>query len=103
MGLMGVFVIIGLFVLFIYRSFRIAQRAEKAQQYFSAYLTYGITLLFAAQIIINMGVNTGMLPTKGLTLPFLSYGGTSLLVSFLSIGILQRVYYESLRESTRKE
>ena len=101
-GLIGALTVIGLFVLFIYRCFRIGRMAEAKDAFFSAYLTYGITLLFAAQVMINIGVNTGMLPTKGLTLPFLSYGGTSLLVSFMAVGILQRVYYETLKLPEKK-
>ena len=61
---------------------------------FCAYLAYGITLLFASQVLINLGVNTGVLPTKGLALPMISYGGSSLLVNCLAFGILLRIDFE---------
>jgi cell division protein FtsW len=59
-----------------------------------AYVAYGIAMVFATQTFINFGVNTGLLPTKGLTLPFLSYGGNSLLISCLMMGVLLRAEYE---------
>ena len=62
---------------------------------FEAFVAYGIGLLFAGQALVNIGVNTGLLPTKGLTLPFLSYGGASLIVSFFMAALLLRVQYET--------
>ena len=58
-------------------------------------LAYGIALLFCGQFMINIGVNTGLMPTKGLTLPFLSYGGSSLVICCFTVGLLLRVDYES--------
>ena len=57
-------------------------------------VAYGISMIFATQVFINFGVNTGLLPTKGLTLPFLSYGGNSLLICSVMIGVLLRIEYE---------
>ena len=62
---------------------------------FEAFLAYGLALLFAGQAIINIGVNIGLLPTKGLTLPFLSYGGASLIVSCFMVALLVRIQYET--------
>jgi cell division protein FtsW len=91
LGLLGALGTLGLFALLIWRIFHIAGRAAARRQKFAATLTGGIALLFAAQVFINVGVNTGLLPTKGLTLPFLSYGGSSLVVSCALMGLVLRV------------
>ena len=90
-GFIGGFLTLVVFAALIVRIFNIARKAEAAKQLFAAYLSYGIALLLATQVFINMGVNTGLLPTKGLTLPFLSYGGSSLIVCFIMMGILARI------------
>jgi cell division protein FtsW len=95
LGLVGELILIGLFVLLIARIFIVGRRAEQVQDLFSAYLAYGISMWFGLQALINMGVNAGMLPTKGLTLPFISYGGGSMLISCLAIGIVLRIAYET--------
>ncbi|MDX1491229.1 MAG: putative lipid II flippase FtsW [Pseudohongiellaceae bacterium] len=100
-GLLGVTIVIGLFVALIVQGFRIGKKVEAGGELFLAYVAYGIALLFACQTLINVGVNVGLLPTKGLTLPFLSYGGNSLLVSCLMVGILMRIDYE-FAQSNRK-
>ena len=94
LGLFGVLVVAGLFVTLITRALWIGRRAEQQGGFFAAYVAYGIAMLFATQVFINFGVNTGLLPTKGLTLPFLSYGGNSLLVSCFMVGVLMRIEYE---------
>jgi len=90
-GLIGTLVVVCLFAVLVYRALRIGYLAEKQQQLFSAYFAYGIAILFGVQAFINMGVNMGLLPTKGLTLPLVSYGGSSLIVSCMCIGVLARI------------
>ncbi len=94
LGLIGALLIVGLYVLMVARIFIIGRKAEKAQQFFMGYLTYGFGFIIAGQALINIGVNVGALPTKGLTLPLLSYGGSSLLVCACMIAIVLRVDYE---------
>jgi cell division protein FtsW len=88
LGLVGTGAIILLFALFVVRGFQIAARARMP---FGRYLGIGITLLIGGQALVNAAVATGMLPTKGLTLPFVSYGGSSLVVSLLAVGILLNI------------
>ena len=85
LGLLGVIAIIMLFGVLIIRGIKIALDAPDL---YSCYLGMGISTMIGLQVIINMGVVMGLLPTKGLTLPLLSYGGSSLIISLLSIGIL---------------
>ena len=85
LGLIGTATVILLFVLFVWRGFQIAARARVP---FGRYLGMGITLLIGGQALVNAAVVTGLLPTKGLTLPFVSYGGSSLVVSLIGVGIL---------------
>jgi len=85
LGLVGTVSIMALFVLLVLKGFQIAGRARDP---FGRHLAFGITLLIGFQALINAGVATGLLPTKGLTLPLVSYGGSSLVVSLLAIGIL---------------
>lgn len=94
LGLMGELAVIALFIFLIGRALWIAHKAYQAQSYFSAYLAYGLSLLLTLQTLISIGVNCGMLPTKGLTLPFMSYGGSSMLISMAMIAILLRIAYE---------
>lgn len=93
-GLVGVVIVLMLFAVLIGKSMKIGRSAEQQGAYFVAYVVYGIAMVFATQTFINFGVNTGLLPTKGLTLPFLSYGGNSLLISCLMMGVLLRADYE---------
>lgn len=95
LGLLGAIGVIFCFVLFILRALEIGKQAEQRGQDFSAYVAYGIAFLFFNQFLINIGVNVGLLPTKGLTLPFLSYGGSSLVICCFTVGILLRIDYES--------
>ena len=88
LGLIGTGAVIVLFALLIMRGIKIALTASDL---YSSYLAMGVTTLFGLQVIINMGVVTGLLPTKGLTLPLVSYGGSSLVTSLLGIGILLHV------------
>ena len=93
-GVIGSLSVLTLFLFVIWRSLQVGTRAEAKGMLFCAYLAYGITLLFASQVLINLGVNTGVLPTKGLALPMISYGGSSLLVNCLAFGILLRIDFE---------
>lgn len=93
-GMIGTILVILLFALMIYRIFRTAYFAERNNQLFNAYFAYGIAILFGVQAFINMGVNMGLLPTKGLTLPLVSYGGSSLVVSCMCLGIIARIQRE---------
>jgi len=93
-GLVGVTTIIGLFTALVAQAFAIGRRVEASGNLYPAYVAYGIAMLFACQTLINVGVNIGLLPTKGLTLPFLSYGGNSLLVSCFMVAILVRIQFE---------
>jgi cell division protein FtsW len=90
-GAMGALVVVALYGLLIVRGLKVGQQAEALGQQYSAYLAYGLVLLIAAQAMINIGVNLGLLPTKGLTLPFVSYGGSSMLACAASLGILLRI------------
>lgn len=94
-GLVGVALLIGLFWLLVRSALRIGQQAERREAYFGAYLAYGIALLLGVQALVNIGVNMGLFPTKGLTLPLVSYGGTSLLVVFGMLGVLLRIDSEN--------
>lgn len=94
LGLLGVTVVIALFTLLLWRAFQIGAMAEKAGRVFSAFVAYGIGIWFGFQSFVNMGVNMGMLPTKGLTLPLMSYGGGSVIVMCAAIAVLFRVNSE---------
>ncbi|MFO7788022.1 MAG: putative lipid II flippase FtsW [Halospina sp.] len=93
-GLLGALSILVTFTVLVLSGLRIARRARDAGMTFGACLAYGLTLLIALQAYINMAVNTGLLPTKGLTLPLVSYGGSSLIVSCVTIGVIARVQME---------
>ncbi len=95
MGLIGVLVLLGLYAFIIFRTYSIAAVAERGGNLFAAYLAYGIGTWIGLQAVINIGVNTGLLPTKGLTLPLMSYGGSSMLVSCMAVAILLRIDYET--------
>lgn len=95
LGLIGVLTVIALYGAMIYRILRIGQRAATRSNLFAAYLTYGLGLWLTLQAVINMGVNMGILPTKGLTLPLMSYGGSSMLVSCIAIALVLRVGIET--------
>lgn len=88
LGFIGVLVVIGLFTFFMFRGFTIALKSKDP---FGMYLAFGITCLIGFQALINMAVVMGLLPTKGLTLPFLSYGGSSLVMCLMSVGILLNI------------
>jgi len=94
LGLIGELILIGLFVALAVRLFSLAKIAVVKEHLYAQYVCYGVVFWLSSQALINMGVNAGMLPTKGLTLPFVSYGGSSMLVTCVTIGIVLRVAYE---------
>ena len=103
LGFVGAIGVILLFTTIIIRCLKIAKIAILAKKKFTAYLTYGISFWLALQSIINIGVNIGLLPTKGLTLPFISYGGNSLLSVCIAMAIIFRIDFELRAEYKLKE
>ena len=97
LGFVGVFIVIGLFSWLVIRAFGIAKEAIINENYYSALLSQGIGIWFGIQGIMNMGVNMGLLPTKGLTLPLLSYGGSGILANIVGLAILLRIDWENRR------
>ena len=95
LGLIGGLFMILLFSLLVWRALYIGYRCFNIGQRFSAYLAYGIGLNIALQVMINIGVNTGVLPTKGLTLPLMSYGGSAILLNLIAIAVVLRVDFEN--------
>jgi cell division protein FtsW len=95
LGFAGVLVVVGLFTWIVLRAFAVGRRAAALERPFSALVAQGIAIWFGVQSFINMGVNLGMLPTKGLTLPFMSFGGTAILANCVALAILLRVDWES--------
>ena len=103
LGLIGVSVVLVLFCLLVFIAFSTGKVAEKNGSLFQAFLAYGIGLLFSGQALINIGVNLGLLPTKGLTLPFMSYGGASLIICCFMAALLIRIQYETQFPEGRAE
>ena len=100
LGFVGVLAIIILFAWMVQRAFAIGRRAAMQERYFAALVAQGIGLWIGVQAIINMGVNMGVLPTKGLTLPLMSFGGSAIATTCLALAILLRVDWEG-RQITR--
>ncbi len=99
LGLAGVVLTLALFLALVWRSFHIARLASDAGLKFQSYLAASFGLWLGIQAFINIGVNMGVLPTKGLTLPLMSYGRSSLIVTLAWLGLLLRVYHEAMAES----
>jgi cell division protein FtsW len=102
LGLIGATTVILLFATLVWRAFAIGAKAEREQQLFSAYLAYGLGIWIGLQAFINIGVNMGVLPTKGLTLPLMSYGGSSIVITLVAIGLLLRIGYEADNSDKQK-
>lgn len=96
-GVLGMGAVIFLFAVVVWRAFLIAAAAERCGLWFGAHLSYGLGLIIGLQAFINIGVNLGVLPTKGLALPLMSYGGNSLFVNCLCIALLLQVSRETTR------
>ena len=90
-GFFGALLVIGLYSTLIGRILWVGRRVEREGDLFPAYICYGVALIFSGQAFVNMGVSSGLLPTKGLTLPFISYGGSSLMMSFVMLAVVLRV------------
>lgn len=95
LGLVGVVLTLALFVVLAWRAFHISQLAAEAGLAFQAYCAAGFGIWLGLQTFINIGVNMGILPTKGLTLPLMSYGGSSMLVTLGWLGLVMRIYHEA--------
>lgn len=95
LGLIGVLIVLIFYVLVVWRGFVIAIRAEDVGQRYAAFVAYSISLWVGLQAFINIGVNMGVLPTKGLILPFMSSGGSSMIVACVSMALLLRVHRET--------
>ena len=95
LGFAGITLVVALVLALVYRALAIARNAAEAGLRFQSYLAAAFGIWFGMQAFINMGVNMGLLPTKGLTLPLLSYGRSSLVVTLVWIGILLRVHHET--------
>lgn len=94
-GLVGTLLVIALFGLLVWRAFAIGAAAQGRDARFAAYSAYGVGLWLGLQAFINLGVNVGLLPTKGLTLPFMSYGSNSLIIGCAAVGLLLRIQREN--------
>ena len=103
LGLFGGLLFIAVFMVMLYRIVSIARCSELLGNRFAAYYCYGVALVLFIQLFINVGVNIGLLPTKGLTLPLLSYGGSSVLVTFCMLGVVFRVNRELIAEMGEAE
>ncbi len=95
LGFAGVALVIGLFLWIVVRAFAIGRQAALKERHFAALAAQGIGIWIGFQALINMGVNMGLLPTKGLTLPLMSYGGSGLVVNFVALAILLRIDWEN--------
>jgi cell division protein FtsW len=94
LGFFGVCLVIGLYVLLVGRAFWVGYRCVGMRRHFAGYCAFGIALWMSLQSFVSIGVNLGLLPTKGLTLPMISYGGSSVIMTCVALGLLLRVSYE---------
>lgn len=99
LGFLGEFIVIGLFIVLVGRALMVGKQALLQEKTFEAYVAFGFALWLGIQAMINIGVNSGLLPTKGLTLPLMSYGGNSLLINCLLLAILLRISHDCRAQS----
>ena len=102
LGLTGVILLLGAYFIFIWRCFCLAADAQAQKMNFAQHIAYGCGIWFALQATISIGVNMGLLPTKGLSLPFMSVGGSNLLASCIALGLLIRVYIEVHQQGAQR-
>ena len=95
LGFAGVALVIALFAWIVARAFAIGRQAALKERHFASLVAQGIGIWIGFQALVNMGVNMGLLPTKGLTLPLMSYGGSELLVNFIALAMLLRIDWEN--------
>jgi cell division protein FtsW len=99
LGYIGVMVVMGLFIWLIVKGIKVAMETDDP---FSYYLAFGLTIMIGSQVLINFAVSTGLMPTKGLPLPFISYGGSALLINMMAIGILLNIAKRNFRNKMKK-
>jgi cell division protein FtsW len=99
-GFIGVVCLIALYSFFVIRILQLGKKAISQQNWYAAYVLIGFGIILSGQAFINLGVNAGLLPTKGLTLPFISYGGSSLIVCCAMLGMMMRLSHEIQRSKT---
>ena len=102
-GFVGIVITLFLYAWLVKRAFTIGLNADKKKQYFGAYVAYAIGFWMGFQSLFHMGVNLAILPPKGLTLPFMSYGGSSLLVTIVAMAILMRIHREAVVGTVKKK
>ncbi len=102
-GLVGSVLLIGLFAALVWRALQIAGNSAAIGRSYQAYLAFGLAIWLAVQVFINIGVNMGVLPTKGLTLPLISYGRSSMFVTLMALGLLLRIEIENRQIVSRAE
>ena len=95
LGFVGVAAVLGLFLLLVWRIFAVGKQALKLERYWSALAAYGVAIWIGGQALINIGVNVGWLPTKGLTLPLMSFGGSGTVANLMALGLVLRIDWES--------
>ena len=99
-GLLGSILVVTVFLALLWRIYGIARRAVDTERFFEAYLAVGIGTWLGLQAFINLGVNMGLLPTKGLTLPLVSYGRSSMIVALIALALLFRIHHELAVDAT---
>jgi cell division protein FtsW len=105
-GLIGNMLVLGVFMALVFTGLSIGRAAERQGKRFNGYLVYGLSVMLGMQALVNMGVSSGLLPTKGLTLPLISYGGSSLIIVCVVLALIMRADYENsqhLKKSPSKQ